>query len=192
MSELPLQGQRIALRYRDPSGPRELIGHVTALGSDGLGVLDRRLAPHLLPWDQLVSWRAVPQVPRGRDPLAADGALLDRMAGDPRLDLPGALPIDSDIRAVARLCDLLGPGIPDQAPEAYDRGGFAASRYGPHDARAIVVGEWATIRLTTDDPFLLVELALPLARWAAYRDARSLQVRGLAATPAGFTDLRRT
>lgn len=192
MSELPQQGQRIALRYRDPSGPRELIGHVTALDSDGLRIRDRRLAAHLLPWDRLVSWRAVPQVPRGRDPLAAEVALLDRMACDPRLDLPGALPVDGDARAVARLCDLLGPGIPDQAPEAYDRGEFAASQYGPHGARAIVVGEWATIRLTTDDPFLLVELALPLARWAAYRDARSVQVRGPAAAPAGFTDLRRT
>lgn len=192
MTELPRPGRRIAVRYDDATGARELIGYVAGAEPDGLLVRDRGLALHRLAWSGLVSWRGVPQVPRGRNPLVADPVLLDRMAADPRLDVPGALPTDSDVRAVARLCDLLGPDVPDQQPEAYDCEGFAEARDGSGVARAVVVGEWATILLGTAGATPLAGLVVPLARWAAYRDARSLQVRGLPAAPEGFTALRRT
>ncbi len=204
MTELPAQGQRIALRYRDASGPRELIGYVQGTGPDGLALLDRTLTPRLLAWETLESWRAVPQVPRGRNPLAADPALLDRMAADPRLDLSGIAPYEvADDAQVARLADLLGPAVPDQGPDAYDLGEATAE----YDAdgvrgRALVVGEWATIRRTTGaSPGATnapnraedVDRAVrALARWAAYRDARSVQVRGTDRALAGFTWLRRS
>lgn len=203
MTEPPRPGQRIAVRYRDDSGPRELIGYVRAFGPEGLAMLDRTLAARLVPTDRLESWRVVPQVPRGRNPLAADRVLLDRMATDPRLDLPGAAPYATggqdaaDDCLVARLADLLGPAVPDQGPEAYDLGeGIAAYAVGDVRARALVVGEWATIRLVDDrdDPSgdSAEQVVRGLARWAAYRDARNVQVRGTGREPAGFSRLRRT
>lgn len=210
MTELPQPGQRIALRYRDASGPRELIGYVRGAGPEGLSMLDRTLGPRLLAWESLESWRAVPQVPRGRNPAAADPALLDRMAGDDRLVLPGAAAADSgsgggqDLCQVARLAEVLGPAVPTQGPEAYDLGdGLAEHRQPQVAARAIAVGEWATIRVTdiggADGPpgepsasAALLAVVLPLARWAAYRDARNVQVRGTGVRLAGFTELRRT
>lgn len=210
MTELPQPGQRIALRYRDGSGPRELIGYVRWAGPEGLAMLDRTLAPRLLAWATLESWRAVPQVPRGRNPVAADPAMLDRMAGDDRLSLPGAPDTsaegDQDICQVARLADLLGPAVPDQGPEAYDLGdGLAENLDTRVAARAITVGEWATVRVVagpcegTDagqgavvDPAAVLAVVLPLARWAAYRDARNVQVRGTRIRLEGFSELRRT
>lgn len=230
MSDLPLPGQRIALRWRDQDGPRELIGYVRGMGPDGLAMLDRTLAPRLLAWDTLESWRGVPQVPRGRDPLAADRALLDRMATDHRLvddrtpdhdpmdhrpanhgpaednpaedspadHRPAGVPrpeADADrtpgadaVCQVARLCDLLGRAVPEQGPEAYDTGGdTAACALGTASGRAVVVGEWATVRLTDGDR--ADEVVTALARWAAYRDARNVQLRGTDRVLAGFTVL---
>ncbi len=200
MSDLPAPGRRIALRWRDQDGPRELIGYVRALGPDGLAMLDRTLTPRLLAWDTLESWRGVPQVPRGRDPLAADRALLDRLATDDRLTDAGprgdraADPTDrGEVCQVARLCDLLGPAIPVQGPDAYDTGGgTAACTLGTAAGRAVVVGEWATVLLTDGDR--ADEVVLALARWAAYRDARNIQLRGTDRVLAGFgvAALRRT
>lgn len=194
MTELPAQGQRIALRYRDASGARELIGYVQGTGPDGLALLDRALTPRLLAWETLESWRAVPQVPRGRNPLAVDPALLHRMAADPRLDLSGMAPYEvADDAQVARLADLLGPAVPGQGPDAYDLGG-ATAEYDTDGVRgrALVVGEWATIRLITDAAEEVDRAVRTLARWAAYRDARSVQVRGTDRVLAGFTWLRRS
>ncbi|QGF24152.1 hypothetical protein [Raineyella fluvialis] len=190
MADLPAPGRRIALRWHDEDGPRELIGYVQGAEPQGLAILDRTLAVRLLPWSALESWRAVPQVPRGRDPLRADRALLDRMASDPRLTPDSARPEGggSDVCQVARLCDLLGPGIPDQPPAAYDTGnGTAAADLGTAEGRAIVVGEWATVRLSDGDR--ADEVVAALARWAAYRDARTIQVRGIDRPLAGFTVL---
>lgn len=197
VTELPQPGRRIAVRYRDGSGPRELIGYVRGTGPDGLAMLDRTLAPRLLAWEALESWRAVPQVPRGRNPSAADRSLLDRMAADRRLDLPDAPAVVPDDCQVARLADLLGPAVPTQGPETYDLGdGLAERRAGDLRARAIVVGEWTTIRVLADpdrvDASAVRALVLPLARWGAYRDARNVQVRGTQARLAGFSGLRRT
>ncbi|SDB80047.1 hypothetical protein GA0111570_101321 [Raineyella antarctica] len=213
MTELPPPGRRIALRYRDDSGPRELIGYVRSVDPEGLSMLDRTLAPRLLAWQTLESWRAVPQVPRGRNPLTADRALLDRMAADGRLaapedDAPDAHPSVRDEEClVARLADLLGPDVPDQPPEAYDLGDSIAARdLAGVQGRALVVGEWATIRLTTAQQGRTAASSVPdagaghssesdaeldvvhaLARWAAYRDARNLQVRGARSALAGLT-----
>lgn len=197
MTEPPQPGRRIALRYRDGSGPRELIGYVRGTGPEGLAMLDRTLTPRLLAWETLESWRAVPQVPRGRNPSAADRALLDRMADDRRLDLPGAAKVAADDCQVARLADLLGPAVPTQGPEAYDLGdGLAEHHAGDLRARAIVVGEWATIRVDTGQgraaTAAVHTLVLPLARWAAYRDARNVQLRDARAPLDGFSVLRRT
>ncbi|WOQ15962.1 hypothetical protein [Raineyella sp. W15-4] len=198
MSDLPVPGQRIALRWHDGDGPRELIGHVQRIGPEGLTLLDRALTPRLLGWQSLDSWRGVPQVPRGRDPRAADRALLDRMAADHRLrgsaepDPGVARP--GEVCQVARLADLLGPAIPAQGPEAYDTGGGTATcTLGPAEGRAIAVGEWATIRLAKGEPphdgDRTEQVVAALARWAAYRDARNVQVRGTDRVLPGFTAL---
>ena len=197
MTELPQPGRRIALRYRDGSGPRELIGYVRGTGPEGLAMLDRTLTPRLLAWETLESWRAVPQVPRGRNPSAAHRALLDRMAANRRLDLPGSPETTGDDCQVARLADLLGPDVPTQGPEAYDLGdGLAEHHAGDLRARAVVGGEWATIRVDAGpghaDAAAVHTLVLPLARWAAYRDARNVQVREARAPLDGFSVLRRT
>ncbi|WOP17543.1 hypothetical protein [Raineyella sp. LH-20] len=203
MGDLPVPGQRIALRWHDDRGPRELIGYVHRMDPEGLTLLDRTLTPRLLGWPSLESWRGVPQVPRGRDPQAADRVLLDRMAIDRRLGAddpdphPGADDPDPDggdaadrgsgeLCQVARLGDLLGGDVPTQRPEAYDTGdGTAACALGTAVGRAIVVGEWATVRLADGDRAEQVVTAL--ARWAAYRDARNVQVRGCDRLLPGFT-----
>lgn len=213
---LPRHGQRIAVRYadlgRDPHGTRhgELIGIVESLDEDGLVLRDRRLQSHTLALPTLISWRQVPQVPRGRDPLTADRSLLDRMATDawlhpdldpdsPDTDIPDAEPPATETSAtktgpvqVARLCELLGPEVPQQSVWDHDHtdpgGGYRAALPG---ARAISVTEWATIVL--DPPALspltpggvdapsegaALQAVRQLARWAAFRDARNVQVRG--------------
>lgn len=184
----PAAGQRIAVRYRDEEGDGELIGFVEALDAHGLLLRDRRLEAHLLAPDVLVAWRAVPQVPRGRDPRMARREVLDRMAGDDWFrDLaPAPGPCQ-----VARLCDVLGPRVPTQSAWQHDASAAAGRDGQPRfrarhpGGRAISLGEWATVVVDAPGPSG-VEVVRALARWAAFRDARSIQVRGASDVLPGF------
>lgn len=144
---LPHTGRRVSLRRVLEDGAHgDLVGFVLA-ADDVLILRDRRGRVHELPWDRVVAWREV-GVARGRDPVRAPLAELDRMAGG----TTGRV-------FVARLSDLLDPR-PAPLPMAVDA---------PPPCPALLDDEWVT-SADCEDP-------IALSWWATHRDARSLQLR---------------
>lgn len=144
-------GQRVSLRVRD----RELIGFVTRLDADAVGVLDRRGSEHVVGRGDVVAARRV-GVALGRDPLATPRSLLDALAA--RAGVAG----DS---WVCRISDLLAGRTP---PASVAPWGEWASFDG---VRARFEGEWVTLGAAP------VDVVVAAAWWATRMGARSVQVR---------------
>lgn len=157
-------GRRLSLRRRLADGGQgDLVGFLVAVDAAGLTVRDRRGRDHAVPRSDVLALRAV-GVARGRDPLRTPRAELDRLAA-----AAGA----SGRAFVVRLCDLLDARDPEQPGAWAD----------PPPEPLHLDREWATIAEPTD--------LFAAAWWAAYHDARSLQVRtGSAEVAAELVSLR--
>nr|WP_300143916.1 hypothetical protein [Propionicimonas sp.] len=143
-------GRRVSLRrILADGGQGDLVGFVAAVAADGLTVRDRRGADHVVAWPDVLALRPV-GVARGRDPLRAPRAELDRLAASAGV---------SGRVFVARLCDLLDVQPPPVLGDWDD----------PPPCLAALDGEWVTTGECAD--------VLALAWWAAHHDARSIQVR---------------
>jgi len=147
----PRPGERVSLRRVRPDGELgDLVGFVLSAGADGLRLRDRHGTVHTLTWPDVRALRAV-GVARGRDPLRAGRADLDRLAAASGV---------AGRAFVARLSSLLDSRSPT-VPDAWDA---------PPPCPATLSGEWVTTGSACADP-------VALARWATQRDARSMQVR---------------
>ena len=170
-----LPGRRAALLRRTAAGAQtELLGYVTRADSDFVEVEDVRGLRHLVPANEVAAARTL-GVSLGRDPMRADPAELDRLAGGQGIHA----------RLVVRIASLLdGREPPRQLP--FEPTGSTA-RLGALTVG--VDGEWATITGASADPAELVQLAW----WATRRGARSLQVRSAGVSGLGglgFVELR--
>ncbi len=170
----PLQvGERVSVRVAG-TPPREVIGFVTDLGPESVGVVDRRGVEHALARPSVEALRRV-AVSLGRDPARTPPALLDELA-----ERAGA----SGQAWVRRLSDLLARRTP---PASVPGWGAEASFGG---VRARFEGEWVTLGGGGVDAWV------DAAWWATRMGARSLQVRSAdpdvvdAAAAAGFVRVR--
>lgn len=159
-------GERLSLRVRDDRGFREVLGFVTSVSDEALGVVDRRGVEHLVPRGEIDAARRV-AVALGRRPEATPRDLLDDLAQ--RAGVPGEC-------WVGRISSLLEHRTPPAAVPAW--GEWA--EFG--DVRARFEGEWVTL------PSAPEETVVAAAWWATRMGARSVQVRGDSA-PEGFTRL---
>lgn len=170
-----LPGHRVALLRRTPAGAQtELLGYVTRVDSDFVEVENVHGLRQLVPANEVAAARKL-GVSLGRDPMRANPAELDRLAGAHAVHARWVV-------RIARLLD--GREPPSQLP--FEPTGttarIAGSTVGVH-------GEWATITGTSAEAMELVQLAW----WATRRGARSLQVRCADAsglTTLGFHELR--
>lgn len=148
-------GVRLSLRLATEDGLSDLIGLLLELGAEELVLEDRRGVRHTVPQDRIVHARQIPTVPRGRNPEAFAASGLYALAEDPWLAGAGQC-------WVARLADLVDhlddSQVTPVSAERAERGG----------SRGMVNGEWAAVRLATTADLL------PLAAWAARRDARNV------------------
>ena len=156
-------GERVSLRVVEPDAAREVIGFVTALSDDRLGVVDRRGTGHDLARSGVAAIRRV-GVALGRRPEATPRALLDALAE--RAGVSGVV-------WVARVSSLLEGRTPPAAVppwgERADIDGVAAR----HE------GEWVTL------PSASLDTIVAAAWWATRMGARSVQVRAAAEADAG-------
>lgn len=151
LSPAPAVGERVSLRLDG----RELIGFLTSLDADALGVVDRRGAGHSVRRSDVVAVRRV-GVSLGRDPLATPRPLLDGLAA--RAGVSGT-------PWVCRLSALLADRTP---PASVPSWGEWAEFSG---VRARFEGEWVTL------PAASVEACVAAGWWATRMGARSVQVR---------------
>lgn len=170
-----LRGHRAALLLRTSGGAQtELLGYVTRVDNDFVEVEDVHGLRHLVPANEVAAARKL-GVSLGRDPMRANPAELDRLAGAQA----------SHARLVVRIARLLdGREPPSQLP--FEPSGRTA-RLGA--LSVYVDGEWATVTGPSAEPAQLISLAW----WATRRGARSLQVRCADAgglTTLGFLELR--
>jgi hypothetical protein len=157
----------VSVRRIRPDGAQgDVIGFVLGSDPERLRLRDRRGVVHDLAWAEVLAWRPV-GVARGRDPLRTPRAELDGLASS------------AGIRGrvfVARLSSLLDGRPPDSVDEGAEP-----------SVPARLEGEWVSVGDCDD--------YLALARWAAHRDARSMQVRtsnpdcATALRELGFTEL---
>lgn len=159
-------GERLSLRVRADTGFREVLGFVTSLSGESVGVVDRRGVDHLVPRCEIDAARRV-AVALGRRPEATPRDLLDDLAE--RAGAPGDC-------WVARISSLLEGRTPPAAVPPW--GEWAAFE----GVRARFEGEWVTLPSAPSD------VVMAAAWWATRMGARSVQVRGDVA-PEGFTRL---
>lgn len=151
--EPPLRvGERVSLRVADDDGRRELIGFVTALSDEAVGVVDRRGTDHVEPRARVDAARRV-AVALGRRPEATPRALLDALAA--RAEASGT-------PWVARISALLEHEAPPQGVPAW--GEWAS--FG--DVRARFEGEWVTL------PAAPLTTVVDAAWWGTRMGARSV------------------
>lgn len=151
-----LAGRRLSMRVALPDGPADRIGLVLAVDAERLTLERRTGAVETIERSRIHLARLVPTVPRGRNPRHAPADQLSDLAHDPSLDaFPGPC-------WIARLCDLVDhvddSGVRRLTPTSAARG----------DSRGLVNGEWSAVRLAASADLV------PLAAWAARRDARNL------------------
>ncbi|MFT3875782.1 MAG: hypothetical protein QM708_05090 [Propioniciclava sp.] len=166
---------RASLRVRTPGGRREVIGFLTSLSADQVGIVDRRGTEHLLATADVDAVRPV-AVALGRRPESTPRDLLDALAT--RAGVRGAC-------WVGRISTLLADRTPPASVPAW--GEWA--EFG--GVRARFEGEWVTL------PLAPVETIVEAAWWATRMGARSVQIRAEEAddpttddlTAAGFTRL---
>ncbi|MDO5535738.1 MAG: hypothetical protein Q4F65_13945 [Propionibacteriaceae bacterium] len=147
-------------------GAREVIGFVTGVGSDTVGVVDRRGHEHVVGLADILAGRRV-GVALGRRPEATPRDLLDALAA--RAGLTGDC-------WVGRISALLEGRTPPAEVPAW---GEWAELDG---VRARFEGEWVSLPAAPDD------VVVAAAWWATRMGARSVQVRGDSA-PDGFVRL---
>lgn len=152
----------------DPAELTDHVGIILALDASTL-TLERRDGNVItLPRTGVVAARVVPLVARGRNPHHFAPDQVRRLAHDARVGGEGDV-------WVGRLSDLVdtlaSPGVTDGDPARY------------RSSAARVFGEWATIRLASPGDLL------PLAAWAARRDARNVAVTGAADGVRGLARL---
>ncbi|MDN5570015.1 MAG: hypothetical protein L0G22_01950 [Propionibacteriaceae bacterium] len=166
-------GERVSLRVVDAGGRREVMGFLTRLDANAIGVVDRRGTQHALPRESLDAARRV-GVALGRNPTATPRDLLDDLAAR-----AGA----SGTPWVARISALLADRTP---PAAVPPWGVAAEFDG---VRARCEGEWVTLEGGSEPVWVAA------AWWATRMGARSIQVRaseptiGAALAASGFEPL---
>lgn len=166
-------GVRASLRVHTPRGRREVIGFLTSLTADEVGIVDRRGIEHVLAKADVDAVRRV-AVALGRRPESTPRDLLDALAE--RAGVQGAC-------WVARISALLADRTPPASVPAW--GEWA--EFG--GIRARFEGEWVTL------PVGGLDTIVDAAWWATRMGARSVQVRADAGdgpasdalTAAGFT-----
>jgi hypothetical protein len=151
-----LVGRRLSLRVAFPDGTADRIGLVVAQDPTTVALEQRSGAVQVIERSLIQHARIAPTVPRGRNPRHAPADLLTALAHDPSLEaFPGPY-------WIARLCDLVDhlndSGVRRPTATTAVRG----------DSRGMVNGEWAALRLATPGDLV------PLAAWAARRDARNV------------------
>lgn len=161
-------GERVSLRHDDGSDRTEVIGFVTSLSDDRIGIVDRHGREHDLTRADLDAIRRV-AVALGRRPEATPRDLLDALAA--RAGATG-------VCWVARISTLLEGRTPPAVVPAWgewaDLGGV----------RARFEGEWVTL---TGAP--TSEEIRAAAWWATRMGARSVQVRLPDGDQASLADL---
>ena len=148
-------GERVSLRVPAGGAAREVIGFVTALSVDRLGVVDRRGVEHDLARSDVDAIRRV-DVALGRRPEATPRDLLDALAE--RAGVEGAC-------WVGRISTLLAGRTP---PASVPPWGEWADVDG---VRARFEGEWVTLPTASE------AAVVAAAWWATRMGARSVQVR---------------
>lgn len=163
-------GERVSLLMGVDEGFQEVIGFVTTLSDDALGVVDRRGTQHAIDRARVEALRRV-GVALGRRPESTPRELLDALAD--RAGVAGDC-------WVGRISGLLANRTPPA--EVAPWGEWAEVGPAGSGVRARFEGEWVTLPSAPDD------VVVAAAWWATRMGARSVQVRGDVAPP-GFTRL---
>lgn len=158
LNDLPedLPGRRVSLRLESADGLTDRIGLVLSVDAATLTLQDRTGVIHPIARGAIRWARAVPTVPRGRNPRHAPAAVVTALARDPVLE-PFGGPC-----WMARLCDLV-----DHLDDSGVRR-LTATTATRGDSRGLVNGEWSALRLATATDLR------PLAAWAARHNARNV------------------